>query len=135
MIMLDTTAYIDYLNGDESIKETLNQQSYNVFVTTISIYEICIGLEKTKRMMSEKRYKEQYTSWKELLSGITIYSLGVKEAEKAAEIYDKLESKGTKIDDHDILIASIAITNGIKKILTRNKKHFQKIEEIEVIEY
>ncbi|MFX1256647.1 MAG: type II toxin-antitoxin system VapC family toxin [Promethearchaeota archaeon] len=64
-----------------------------------------------------------------------IFSLGFKEAEKAAEIYDKLASKGEIIDDNDILIAGIMVINGIKKIITKNVKHFERIEGIEIIEY
>ncbi len=135
MIMLDTTACIDYLNGDASIKEPLSRAGYNFFVTTISVYEINIGLEKTKRTISEKRYQEQYRSWTEFLSGITVCPLDAKEAELAAKIYDLLESVGTMINDHDILIAAIMKCNNIKKILTRNKKHFDKIEGIDVVEY
>lgn len=64
-----------------------------------------------------------------------IFSLGFKEAEKAAEIYDILESKGNIIDDNDILIAGIMLSNGITKILTRNINHFEKIASINVIKY
>ncbi len=133
--MLDTTACIDYLNGESSIKEAFELTNYNLYITSISVYEIFIGLEKTRRKKSEKRYKELYNRWKEFCSTITIISLGIKEAEKAAEIYDKLELKGIIIDDYDILIAGIMINNGIKKILTRNIKHFEKIEAIEAIGY
>lgn len=39
------------------------------------------------------------------------------------------------IDDRDILIASIAISFGETKIVTRNVEHFSRIPEIEVISY
>jgi len=71
----------------------------------------------------------------EFISGMEIFPLGFKEAEKAAEIYDKLEIQGQIIDDNDILIAGIMLSNGLKKIITRNIKHFEIIEEIEVIGY
>jgi tRNA(fMet)-specific endonuclease VapC len=64
-----------------------------------------------------------------------IFPLGYKEAEKAAEVYDNLEAKDQKIDDNDILIVGIMLSNGITKIITRNVKHFEKIEEIEIIHY
>jgi len=38
------------------------------------------------------------------------------------------------IDIEDIMIAAIAIVNG-EKILTRNSKHFKRIEGLEVEEY
>ena len=135
MIILDTTACIDYLNGSEKIKETLSRIEELFHITSITIYEINIGLERTKRKISSKRYNELYKIWTEFVSGMEIFSLGFKEAEKAAEIYDSLESKGIRIDDNDVLIIGIMLSNGIKKILTKNVKHFEKIQGIEIIEY
>ncbi|MHA1149110.1 MAG: hypothetical protein ACTSR8_12800 [Promethearchaeota archaeon] len=48
-----------------------------------------------------------------------IYSLGGKEAEKAVEIYDNLESKDQVIADNDILTAGIILANGVTKIILK----------------
>ena len=64
-----------------------------------------------------------------------IFALGFKEAEMIAEIYDVLESQGKKIDDNDILIVRIMLTNGIKKLITKNVRHFERIVDIELITY
>lgn len=135
MIILDTSACIDHLNGNENIKKIISEQENLVHITAITVYEINIGLERTKRKISEERYKNLYKSWMEFISGMEIFPLGFKEAEKAAEIYDALESKGQKIDDNDILIAGIMLSNGIKKIITKNIKHYEKIEGIDIINY
>jgi len=135
MIILDTTACIDYLNGSEELKKIVSTQEELIHITSITVYEINIGLERTKRKISLKRYNELYKSWTELISGMEIFSLGFKEAEKAAEIYDILESKGQRIDDNDILIVGIMLSNGIRKILTKNTRHFEKIKEIKIIKY
>ena len=135
MIILDTSACIEYLNGNSALKKVISEQENLVHLTSITIYEINIGLERTKRKISEERYKELYKIWLEFISGMEIFSLGFKEAEKAAEIYDTLESKGFLIDDNDILIAGIMLSNGIKKIITKNVKHFEVIEGLEIIQY
>lgn len=135
MILLDTTACIDYLNGSEEIKKVLSTIEELVHITAITAYEINIGLERTKRKVSIKRYNELYRVWKEFISGMEIFSLGFKESEKAGEIYDFLESKGLRIDDNDVLISGIMLSNGIKKILTKNVKHFEKIQGIEILTY
>jgi len=135
MIILDTSACIDYLNGNENIREVISKREDLIHITAITIYEINIGLERTKRKISETRYKELNKIWLDFISGMEIFSLGFKEAKKSAEIYDKLESKGKKIDDNDILIIGIMLSNGINKIITKNVKHFELIEEIEVINY
>ena len=133
--MLDTTACIDFLNGDANIEKIVFKSSTILNITTISVYEVCIGLERTKRKKSEARYKSLYKNWIEFISSVQIYSLGIKEAEKAAQIYDKLETQGIRIDDNDILIAGIMLANAITEILTRNIDHFNKIQNIKVIKY
>lgn len=135
MIILDTSACIDYLNGNEKIREIISEQGELIHITSITIYEINIGLERTKRKISEERYKELNRIWLEFISGMEIFPLSFKEAKRAAEIYDELESKGQIIDDNDILIIGIMLSNGIKKIITRNIKHFELIEGIEIINY
>ncbi|MBD3212799.1 MAG: PIN domain-containing protein [Candidatus Lokiarchaeota archaeon] len=119
----------------EKNSKVLSEQEDLVHITSIVVYEIKIGLERTKRKISEKRYNELYKIWLKFISSMEIFPLGYKEAEKAAEIYDNLELKGSLIDDNDILIASIMLSNGIKKIITRNIKHFENIENIEIIKY
>jgi len=135
MIILDTSTCVEYLNGNEKIKNILSKQEDLVHITVITVYEINIGLEHTKRKISEQRYKELYKIWTEFISSMEIFPLGYKEAEKAAQIYDILESKGQIIDDNDILIAGIMLSNGINKIITKNVSHFGKIEDIEPISY
>ncbi|HDZ16673.1 hypothetical protein LCGC14_1121760 [marine sediment metagenome] len=135
MIILDTSACIDYLNGDEDLKIILSDQENLVHITSITIYEVGIGLERTKRKISEDMYKELYKKWMEFISSMEIFNLGFKEAERAAKIYDVLESTGQRINDNDILIAGIIISNGIQRIIIKNIKHFEMIEGIEFIQY
>ena len=54
---------------------------------------------------------------------------------RAAEISGTLMRKGETIDDCDCLIAGIALSKGVKTIITRNKKHFNKIKGIKVETY
>jgi predicted nucleic acid-binding protein len=135
MLMVDSTACIDFLNGNRTIKKKLEESDRFLVISPISIYEINIGLERTKRKKSLTRYHELNTNWLEFLSSIQILPLTAHITERAAQIYDILESKGFQIDDNDILIASTMLSNGIKQIVTRNNTHFEKIEGIEIIGY
>ncbi|MHA1425736.1 MAG: type II toxin-antitoxin system VapC family toxin [Candidatus Helarchaeota archaeon] len=116
MILLDTSACIDYLKGNRDLKKVIEEQDDLIHITAITIYEINIGFERTKRKISEQRYKQLYKPWLDFISSMEIFSLGFKEAEKSAEIYDRLEEKGQRIDDNDILIAGIMLANGVKEI-------------------
>ena len=127
MILLDTSACIDYLSGNPEIKKKIEEQDDLIHISAITVYEMNIGFERTKRKISEQRYKQLYKAWLEFISSMEIFSLGFKEAEKAAELYDKLESEGQRIDDNDVLIAGIMLSNGIKQLITRNVKHFERI--------
>jgi len=135
MIILDTSACVDYLKGNDEIKKCVMKQEDLIHITSITVYEVKIGLERTKRKISKKRYDKLYKSWTEFISGMEIFPMGHKEAELAAEIYDNLESQGQRIDDNDILIAGIMLANGIKKLITKNVNHFERIKDIEIIRY
>jgi len=135
MILLDTSACIDYLNGNMDLKKVVEDQDELLHISSITVYEMNIGFERTKRKISDQRYKQLYKPWVEFISGMEIFSLGFKEAETAAKIYDLLESQGQRIDDNDVLIAGIMLSNGIKKIITNNIGHFKRIEGLELITY
>jgi predicted nucleic acid-binding protein len=135
MIMLDSTACIDFLNGNEKLKEKIDAFGSLYCTTTISVYEVSIGLERTKRIKSQARYKELSESWFRLLSSLQVLCLDVKAAEKAAEINDELEAKGKRVDDNDILIMGIMKSHGLTEVLTRNPDHFKNVSDILVHEY
>lgn len=54
---------------------------------------------------------------------------------KAGEISGKLSREGKKIGETDCLIAGVALANGITKIITENKEHFEKIPGLRVRTY
>jgi len=55
VIILDTSACIDYLNGNKQLKKLISDQETLIHITSITVYEINIGLERTNRKISEKR--------------------------------------------------------------------------------
>lgn len=135
MILLDTSACIDYLRGNPSIGQVLDQNNDIFAITSVTIYEVSIGLERTKRMKSDKIYHSQLTVWNKFRALFKILDLTQTAAEKAAEIYDFLVQKGQPIDDNNILIAGIMRSTNMNIIITRNVKHFQTIPDITVIPY
>ena len=135
MILLDTTACIDYLRGNPDIGQVLAQNNDIFAITSVTIYEVSIGLERTKRLKSSKVYHSQLAVWNKFRALFKILDLTQSAAEKAAEIYDYLVQAGQIVDDNDILIAGIMRSANLQTIITRNIKHFQKIPEITVIPY
>ena len=58
MIILDTSACIDYLSGNQEIKKKIEEQDDLIHITAITVYEMNIGFERTKRKISKQRYKQ-----------------------------------------------------------------------------
>ncbi|TFF97478.1 MAG: type II toxin-antitoxin system VapC family toxin [Promethearchaeota archaeon] len=135
MIIMDSNACIDFLDGNQELKEILDNNIDIIGITTISVYEINIGLEITKRKKSKLRYDKLKKSWNVILNNAQILSLGLNEAKQASKIYDDLYSQGCLIDDNDILIAGIMLSNRINKIITRNIKHFERIKQLKIFTY
>ena len=70
-----------------------------------------------------------------MISRLRVLQLDRKAALKGGQILGSLIKEGKKIEETDCLIAGIAITNGINKIITANKTHYERIKEIKVIDY
>ena len=135
MILLDTTACIDYLRGHISIQHLIPGSKDLFAISTISIYEVSIGLERTRRLRSQKIYQQQKIAWNKFTALMEILNLTPEAAAIAAETYDYLSQEGKMIEDDDILIVGIMKSNNIGKIITRNRKHFEKIPNISVMGY
>ncbi len=137
IILADTTFLIDALRKKDNVKKFLIKNSSEILYTTeINVFETYLGLyankalEKTPSLLDQrKKYLE------ELLSKFQILPFGRKAAIESAKILGKLIRKGKKIEFRDGLIAGIAISNGIEKILTKNIDHFIRIENIDIISY
>lgn len=117
-ICLDSDKIINFLkNKDNSIEQLLNE-NYWMYTTTINAFEL--RLRNTNLKLVE-----------EFLQKIQILPFDDLSSATAAEIHKKLKSEGKMIDIRDLFIASISIRNGAK-LLTNNKKHFERIENLEL---
>jgi tRNA(fMet)-specific endonuclease VapC len=94
-------------------------------ISIITYYEIVSGLK-------HRDAQKQLTSFQEFVSYNTVLPLTTSSAIISADIYANLRSKGTPIDDIDILIAGIAIANDLI-IVTNNIRDFGKIENLEIV--
>ena len=70
-----------------------------------------------------------------MFENITVLHLDDNSIIKSAEICAELIKKGEIIEDCDCLTAGIALSSGIKTIVTRNEKHFKRIKGIYVETY
>ena len=91
----------------------------------MSVGELCYGAAKAYNPEEERRRV-----------GLLIDILDEGKVTKSSmmrfgEIKAVLEASGRRIDDADIIIASIALENGMT-LVTGNTKHFERIEGLEL---
>ena len=66
-----------------------------------------------------------------IISKLQVLTFGYKEALKAGEVLFTLHSIGQPIGIEDVLIGSIALSNGLV-VVTGNTKHFSRIPDLAV---
>jgi len=128
MMLLDTSFLIDYFKG---VQETRNLiAGEEVCTTVINYHEIMAGVKRI-------RAKREELFFRRLFSRIRVLECDLKAVEESSNIAARLAMIGREINALDILIAGIALANGVEKIVTKDK-HFTEIEkvaDIKVITY
>lgn len=130
MIGIDTCAAIDLFKGDEQLIKLLSEISEKVSITYINYLELIFGLD-----IENPKHKIEEEFYDDIMENYTVFNLDIESCKKAREIFFLLKKKGNIIDDMDYAIAGIFLSNGVNKIITRNKKHFEKIPGLKVISY
>ena len=130
MIGLDTTAIIDILNDDNALKKVFGDLTEPIVTNRISYLEIMFGIDS-----KSGKFSEENQLYDNLFDSMDLFELDVESCKKATEIFWKLRKEGANIEQFDCAIAGIYLSNNISKIITKNKHHFEKIRETEVISY
>lgn len=99
----------------------LIQRKSTLSTTPINMYELYHGAHVS--LHSEENLEKV----RNLLSMLQVLPLDDVSCEKGGHIRAILESRGEKIGDADSLIAGTACRHG-ETIVTRNVKHFSKVE-------
>jgi tRNA(fMet)-specific endonuclease VapC len=123
---------IDLLRQNPAAEKKLNsliKGDDGPCMTVITVGELFYGAYKSKNVEKEKE------KTKEALSGFLILEMNERGAEKFGEILSTLDQKGQKINDRDVMIAAIAMSKGEYRMVTRNKKDFERIPNLTVETY
>lgn len=124
LICLDTDVLINHKRAkikDQSFLFQLTEEGFQYAITTVTVYELLKGDN-----FDEDKF------WKDFFSRIVILKFDYNSAEQASSIYRYLRTKGALLPIEDILIAAIALQNGIP-LATYNIKHFERIEGLKLI--
>jgi len=123
--LLDTDICIFFLRGKYDLVDKIeNIGKDNCYVSIITIAELRFGAENSQNIekhLEEVEFFEQ--------------NFAVLPVDKALPFYAKEKARlrkiGNPVAEFDLLIASTAIANNLKMV-TRNTKHFQRIQQIEL---
>jgi tRNA(fMet)-specific endonuclease VapC len=127
MICIDSSCVIDFLRGDKNARDVIFKYKEDIVTTEITIFEVFLGVYLSNKKNEENILESFFDS----LDVLNIGGWG----DRAAKIFANLSEKGSIIEQNDCLIVATMLVNGCNKILTKNVKHFSRIEGIEVISY
>ena len=128
--LVDTDILSMYFRGNETVKANLDkyiEQYGKANLSIITYYEIVSGLK-------HRDAKKQLDSFLGFASQNTILFLTKESATTSAEMYANLRKKGRPIDDIDLLIAGIAVSNNLV-LATNNESDFKRIKDLEIVNW
>jgi tRNA(fMet)-specific endonuclease VapC len=125
--IVDTDILSFYFKGDQKVIERFNEylKSFDqINLSIVTYYEILAGLKF-------KKAERQILDLEEFVSNNTIINVSEESAKFSGDIYADLRHRGITIGATDILIAGIAIENGLT-LITNNEKHFEPIQGLKI---
>lgn len=126
--LIDTDWIIDHLKGkDEGVKRKIKElRSSGIGVCIISLAELYEGVYGSK---DSEQHQEELDK---LLSQFSVLELDRDICKVFGRERGKLRQQKKMIDNFDLLIASTALHYNLK-VLTNNRKHFERVEGLEII--
>lgn len=124
-VIVDTSIFIDYLRGGTKWQEFLDYAPPDLilYIPTIVIFELFSGKSSKKAGLAKKLSA--------LLDKFHKIELDQKIAQHAGELFRDI---GSHIDPADYIIAASALEEGAK-VVTLNKKHFEKIPGVSIFDF
>ena len=127
-ICLDTDFLVNFLRNKKEEVEFIKKNELNkdLATTYINVFELYYGAYKSSNKI------ENVKAVISLLNRLEILNLSNDSVRKAGEVLAILEKEGKMIDFRDLLIGIIALVNNYS-IKTNNIKHFNKIENLNIM--
>ena len=127
MFLLDTNIISELIKKQPSqnlLERLQNCPSSSLCTATVCVMELRYGALRVPK--GEALWTKIQ---KRILSKLAAMNFTYKEALKAAELLAHLYSTGQPIGIEDVMIASIALSNGLI-VVTANTKHFSRIPNL-----
>ncbi len=130
-MIADTSFIIDLMREEKEALDKAKQLSINketIFITTITLFELFSGLERSKKQNEEKQRIES------TINSQLILGLEEESGKKAGEIHGTLIKEGNMLQPLDCLIAGIALVKN-EKVITKNVKDFSRVKGLKIESY
>ncbi len=139
MIYLDSDVAIKWMH--KRISQTLLlervPEDETIAITTPSLYEIYQGFYIMQWDKKKKKGVDIIEREREAIENLRRTVIEVPwdgaAAQKSAEIYQNLASKGELLDEFDCMIAGTILTHVFGSLMTMNSQHFARISELQII--
>jgi len=130
MIGFDTSTLIDLYKRNEKLVKLIESLNDSYVTTIMNYQEIFFGIDESDELRTE-----EVVFYNSLFNGLLIYPLSESNCRKSSEILWKIKRDNKESDKFDIMTGAILLENGVDKIITKNVKHFNSIDGLEVISY
>jgi tRNA(fMet)-specific endonuclease VapC len=119
--LLDTNICVYLLNGNEQLKRKVREIGVqNLSVSNAVLAELYYGAYNSTKIKTNLATIEAFSKH------LTIFPDSVESARLFGRIKADLKRQGRRIEDFDILVASVALANN-RTLVTHNTEHFSLI--------
>lgn len=125
--IIDTDILSFYFKGEERVVMRFGEylkEFDQVNISILTYYEIIAGLKF-------KKAGRQLQDFEGFINDNNIINISEESAKISGDIYADLRLRGITIGTSDILIAGIAIENGLT-LITNNEKHYESIQGLNI---
>ncbi len=125
--IIDTDILSFYFKGEERVVMRFGEylkEFDQVNISILTCYEIIAGLKF-------KKAGRQLQDFEGFINDNNIINISEESAKISGDIYADLSLRGITIGTSDILIAGIAIENGLT-LITNNEKHYESIQGLNI---
>ena len=127
MHVFDTNFLIRFLKGDQAARNKLQQYNEPITTTALNAFELLYGYH----LIKDSKAVENAMG---LLNSISTLPFDLEASAIAANVAAELTSKGKMLEHMDVLVASIVLKHNAT-LVTRNVKHFSRIQKLMVEEW
>lgn len=121
MYLLDTDIIIYHLKGHPEVRRNVGLHTDDVVGTSIiTLMELYYGAFRSQQVASN------LARIRALEEGVKIWELGRAAAEVFGALKAQLERDGTRLDDFDLAIAALALSENLI-LVTNNTAHFSRV--------